>query len=39
MNMYEHERQVQIHKNEGFTVLSNGFIRDNMGFVDIVMVM
>ena len=26
--MYEHERQVQIHKNEGFTVLSNGFIRD-----------
>ena len=28
MHMYEHERQVQIHKNEGFTVLSNGFIRD-----------
>lgn len=28
MRMYEHERQVQIHKNEGFTVLSNGFIRD-----------
>lgn len=26
--MYEHERQVQIHKNDGFTVLSNKFIRD-----------
>ena len=28
INMYEHERQVQIHKNDGFTVLSNRFIRD-----------
>lgn len=26
--MYEHEKQVQIHKNDGFTVLSNRFIRD-----------
>ena len=26
--MYEHERQVQVHKNDGFTILSNGFIRD-----------